>query len=154
MRIGIFFFFFLFIVLDPVICGGEYPQPPFKSCRLVFALATLPPRDRGYYGCSRGLKECPQGPCWVWDASAHPLPAHTAGPRTHSSVRGLRSLPALGKHAELLHSLARSCACKFSLWTHRKFCLKLACWQTSRFSAGITQAMGLNSLWTEIGIIN
>lgn len=109
----------------------------------------------GTGACVRcGCREHPEGRCWEWYVSAHPCPVCAAGPCTHSSVRGLRSPHALRKDAELLCSPARSCACKFSLWTHRKFCPTLACWQTLRFSADITQAIGLNSLGTEIGIIN
>lgn len=45
MKIGTVSFFLLFIVLDAVRQGGEYPQLLFKSCRTVFVLASLPPRD-------------------------------------------------------------------------------------------------------------
>lgn len=143
MRTGIFFSL-LFIVLDPVKQGGEYPQLPFKSCRPFFALASLPPRDCCL--CQSRMQRAPSRTVLSVLCGCTPTPVHTAGPCTHDSVRGLRSLHALGKDAELLCSPSRSCTCKLSLWTHRKFCLTLACWQTLRFSADIAQVIGLNSL--------
>lgn len=76
----------------------------------------------------------------------------TAHSCTLHSARALGALRSLGS-TQSYSRTCTSCACRFSLWTHRKFCLTLACWQTLSFRADRAQVMGLNSLWTEIGII-